>query len=60
MLLCCGAGGLEPLPQVQGRWRHAGEFGAGNYSQGFGVFNVPLEGFIATVLVITSICHDSS
>lgn len=35
-------------------------FAAGDYSQGFGVFNVPLEGFIAPVLVITSICHDSS
>lgn len=48
------------LPQVQGRWRDAGGFGAGDYSQGFGVFNVPLEGFIAAVLVIASICHDSS
>lgn len=25
-----------------------------------GLFNMPLEGFIATVLVIISICHDSS
>lgn len=44
------------LPQLQG---HAGVFGAGNYSQGFGVFKVPLEGFVAPMLVITSTCHDS-